>query len=111
MKEVPIEKGTGQSDFKIAANCDKKNLLTIAFVGFYFFFFFFFFWLLYELPYTKKRTILRIDVWMVTFSIHIGIVKKCVSSNRFFFFRSFHDQNNAELRLALISSINEKLYD
>ena len=49
---------------------------------------------------------------MVTFSIHIGIVKKCVSSNRFFFFlRSFHDQNNAELRLALISTINEKLYD
>ena len=48
---------------------------------------------------------------MVTFSIHIGIVKKCVSSNRFFFLRSFHDQNNAELRLALISTINEKLYD
>lgn len=25
MKEVPIEKGTGQSDCEIAANCDKKK--------------------------------------------------------------------------------------
>ena len=30
MKEVPIEKGTGQSDCEIAANCDKKNLLTLV---------------------------------------------------------------------------------
>ena len=25
MKEVPIEKGTGQSDCEISANCDKKK--------------------------------------------------------------------------------------
>ena len=43
MKEVPIEKGTGQSDFKIAANCDKKkssNSCHCRIVVFFFFFFF-----------------------------------------------------------------------
>lgn len=38
MKEVPIEKGTGQSDCEISANCDKKkNLLTLATVVFFVF--------------------------------------------------------------------------
>ena len=84
MKEVPIEKGTGQSDCEISANCDKKNLLTPATVRLQFFLFLV---VVRTALHKEKNIILRIDVQkMVTFSIHIGIVKKCVSSNRFFFF-------------------------
>ena len=46
---------------------------------------------------------------MATFDIHIGIVKKYVSSNRLF--RSFQDQSNVELGIALNSTMNEELYD
>ena len=53
MKEVPIEKGTGQSDCEISANCDKKKSSNSCHGKIVVFFFF---WLLYELPYTKKRT-------------------------------------------------------
>ena len=40
---------------------------------------------------------------MATFDIHIGIVKKYVSSNRLF--RSFQDQSNVELGIALNSTM------
>lgn len=45
---------------------------------------------------------------MATFDIHIGIVKKYVSNR---LFRSFQDQSNVELGIALNSTMNEKLYD
>ena len=85
MKEVPIEKGTGQSDCEISANCDKKKSSNSCHDKIVVFFFFLV--VVRTALHKEKNIILRIDVWkMVTFSIHIGIVKKCVSSNRFFFF-------------------------
>ena len=53
---IPIEKGTGQPDCEIAANCGKKIFLTFLIFLFVCLFVCLFFLLLYELSYSKKRT-------------------------------------------------------